>query len=253
MQGFRQRHRARASGGRLGATPYFRSWQCRSEKAARDEFAGVDRFWNGSVIEFKGLPLTQVSLRDRMGKKGKEDVLRTCSIYPKESLLLPRRIDDLHFVESLQCFFFLFRQVIEWESLLIKWGLIPTKTNVVETIFYSWYCICAIMIYPICSSLPTTSHDIFGKGQGLELKMTPLYGPKKATWNQVGLLSNIWPAHSYWYTGPISFDDIIVQHIPCSTRTTFHASRETRGRESLGAMKYFFGWSYRTEPLTDLS
>lgn len=32
------------------------------------------------MIELKGLPLTQVSLRDRMGKKGKEDGLRTCSI-----------------------------------------------------------------------------------------------------------------------------------------------------------------------------
>lgn len=71
-------------------------------------------------------------------------------------------------------------------------------------------------------------------------KITPLYGPKKATWNQVGLSSNFWPAHSYWYTGPVSFDDIIVQHIQCSTRTTFHASCETRGRKSLGAMKYFF-------------
>lgn len=32
------------------------------------------------MIELKGLPVTQVSLRDRMGKKGKEDGLRTCSI-----------------------------------------------------------------------------------------------------------------------------------------------------------------------------
>ncbi len=78
--GLSSSHRARASGGRLGATPYFRSWQSRSEKAARDKFAGVDRFWNGSVIELKGLPVTQVSLRDRIGKKGKEDDLRTCSI-----------------------------------------------------------------------------------------------------------------------------------------------------------------------------